>query len=136
MWSVQADAYFPCATQNELAVDDATGLVAHAKLLVEGANMPLTAEALAVVRKSDVLYAPGKASNAGGVAVSGIEMAQNAGRYAWTCEAVETELQKIITHIHKQCVRCGKNGDQVDYVKGANIAGFVRVFNAMKKLGI
>ena len=79
VWSVQADAYFPCATQNELAVDDATGLVAHAKLLVEGANMPLTAEALAVVRKSDVLYAPGKASNAGGVAVSGIEMAQNAG---------------------------------------------------------
>ena len=136
VWSVQADAYFPCATQNELAVDDATGLVAHAKLLVEGANMPLTAEALAVVRKSDVLYAPGKASNAGGVAVSGIEMAQNAGRYAWTCEAVEIELQKIITHIHKQCVRCGKNGDQVDYVKGANIAGFVRVFNAMKKLGI
>lgn len=134
--NVEADAYFPCATQNEVDENDAKAIIKNAKLVVEGANMPLTAEALKVVRESNVLYAPGKASNAGGVSVSGIEMAQNAGHYAWSCERVDEELQKIMNQIHSQCVSHGKNADgKVDYVNGANIAGFKRVMGAMWKLG-
>lgn len=133
---VSADAYFPCATQNEVEKADAEAMVRSAKLIVEGANMPLTAEALEVVREAKVLYAPGKASNAGGVSVSGIEMAQNAGHYAWTCEKIDAELQRIMNHIHAQCVSNGKQEDgHIDYVNGANIAGFKRVFDAMRKLG-
>jgi len=135
-WGVKCDVALPCATQNEIDGDDAKAIVKNAKLIAEGANMPLTVEALKVVRDSDVLYAPGKASNAGGVSVSGIEMAQNAGHYAWSCEQVDEELQKIMKHIHTQCVAHGKNGDgSVDYVNGANIAGFKRVMGAMWKLG-
>ncbi len=134
--AVAADAYFPCATQNEVDEEDAKAMVKSAKLIVEGANMPLTAEALEVVRKAETLYAPGKASNAGGVSVSGIEMAQNAGQYAWSCEKVDEELQRIMKHIHAQCVANGKGEDgSIDYVDGANIAGFKRVVGAMKKLG-
>jgi glutamate dehydrogenase (NADP+) len=133
---VVADAYFPCATQNEIDKSDAEIIIKEAKLIVEGANMPLTAEALTIIRKAKVLYAPGKASNAGGVSVSGIEMAQNAGHYAWSCERVDEELQKIMQHIHAQCVSHGKGADgQIDYVNGANIAGFKRVMGAMRKLG-
>ena len=133
---VAADAYFPCATQNEIDKEDAEAMVKSAKLIVEGANMPLTLEALEVVRGANVHYAPGKASNAGGVSVSGIEMAQNAGQYAWTCEKVDEELQRIMNHIHAQCVANGKGEDgSIDYVNGANIAGFKRVLGAMKKLG-
>jgi glutamate dehydrogenase (NADP+) len=134
-WSVVADAYFPCATQNEIDGEAAKEIVKHAKLLVEGANMPLTAEALSIVKNSKALYAPGKASNAGGVTVSGIEMAQNAGHYAWSCEAVDLELQKIMKHIHSQCVANGKTEKGIDYLHGANIAGYKRVTGAMKKLG-
>lgn len=134
--NVVADAYFPCATQNEIDKADAQAIVKEAKLIVEGANMPLTAEALTIVREAKVFYAPGKASNAGGVSVSGIEMAQNAGHYAWSCERVDEELQKIMQHIHAQCVSNGKGKDgQIDYVNGANIAGFKRVMGAMRKLG-
>lgn len=134
--AVEADAYFPCATQNELNEADAKVMVKHAKLVVEGANMPLTDTAVQIFHEHKILYAPGKAANAGGVSVSGIEMAQNAAHYAWTCEEVEEELQKIMNHIHNQCVEHGKIGDgYVDYVKGANIAGYKRVLNAMKKLG-
>ena len=133
--SVTANAYFPCATQNEVQKEDAEAIVKHAKLLVEGANMPLSEKAVKVLRDSGVLYAPGKASNAGGVSVSGIEMAQNAGHYAWTCEQIEEELQKIMVRIHDQCVAEGESDGQVDYVKGANIAGFKRVLDATKKLG-
>ena len=97
--------------------------------------MPLSEKAVKVLRDSGVLYAPGKASNAGGVSVSGIEMAQNAGHYAWTCEQIEEELQKIMIRIHDQCVAEGESDGQVDYVKGANIAGFKRVLDATKKLG-
>lgn len=132
---VTADAYFPCATQNEVSKEDAEEIITSAKLLIEGANMPLSEEAMKVLRKSSVVYAPGKAANAGGVSVSGIEMAQNAGHYAWTCERVEEELQKIMIHIHDQCVREGETGSKVDYVNGANIAGFKRVLEATKKLG-
>jgi len=132
---VTADAYFPCATQNEVSPEDAAVIIKSAKLLIEGANMPLSEEAVKVIRKSDVHYAPGKAANAGGVSVSGIEMAQNAGHYAWTCERVEEELQKIMIHIHDQCVREGKTKSKIDYVDGANIASFKRVLDATKKLG-
>lgn len=135
VWEVAADAYFPCATQNELDGDAAEQVVKHAKLIVEGANMPLTAEAQEVVRKHGVLYAPGKAANAGGVSVSGIEMAQNAGHYSWTPEQIDSELQRIMKHIHAQCVMHGKKDNTVDYVHGANIAGYKRVTGAMKKLG-
>ena len=135
VWGVAADAYFPCATQNEVNEDDAKKIVSNAKLIVEGANMPLTAGALAVVRESKVLYAPGKASNAGGVSVSGIEMAQNAGHYAWSCETIDEELQRIMRHIHTQCVAYGTTEDGIDYLHGANIAGYKRVTEAMKKLG-
>lgn len=133
---VAADAYFPCATQNELDQADAEAIIVHAKLLIEGANMPLTDEAAQVVRGNGVVYVPGKAANAGGVAVSGLEMAQNAGHLPWECDRVEEELQKIMQRIHDQCVTHGtnKNGT-VDYVNGANIAGFTRVFSAMEKLG-
>ena len=133
--TIQADAYFPCATQNEIEEADAVEVVKHAQLIVEGANMPLTDEAAAVVQKSNTLYAPGKASNAGGVTVSGIEMAQNAGHYAWTCAQVEEELQRIMIHIHDQCVQAGTIDGKIDYVVGANVAGFKRVLDATKKLG-
>jgi glutamate dehydrogenase (NADP+) len=134
--AVPAEAYFPCATQNEVDEDDAKEMVKHAKFIVEGANMPLTDLATTVVRNNKIIYAPGKAANAGGVTVSGIEMAQNAAHYAWTCDGVEMELKRIMDKIHNQCVKYGKNDEGfVDYVNGANIAGFIRVFDAMKKLG-
>jgi glutamate dehydrogenase (NADP+) len=135
-WSVPADAYFPCATQNEVNGEDATAMAQHAKLIVEGANMPLSLTAIEVVQEKRLAYAPGKASNAGGVSVSGLEMAQNAGHYAWSCADVEAELEKIMHRIHAQCVREGARPDgTVDYVAGANLAGVKRVMNAMAKLG-
>ena len=134
--AVAADAYFPCATQNELDEADAEVIITTAKLIVEGANMPLTDAAAKVVRKSSAVYVPGKAANAGGVAVSGLEMAQNAGHLPWECDRVESELQKIMQRIHTQCVTYGRGEDgTVDYVNGANIAGFARVFSGMEKLG-
>lgn len=133
--SVVADAYFPCATQNEMDEADAQVIVAQAKLVVEGANMPLTEAAAHVLRAAGVLYAPGKAANAGGVSVSGLEMAQHAGHYAWTRERVDEELRNIMNNIHALCVENGKTESGVDYVIGANVAGFKRVFEAMKKLG-
>ncbi len=135
VWGIEADAYFPCATQNEMNEVDAKQVAKSAKLVVEGANMPLDAGAQKVMKESGILYAPGKAANAGGVSVSGIEMAQNAGHYAWTCDQIDSELQRIMQYIHLQCVECGTEDGKVDYVKGANIAGFRRVFEAMRKLG-
>ena len=134
-WGVTADLYFPCATQNEVDEVDAKEIVKNAKLLVEGSNMPLTDKAVNVVQESSVLYAQGKAANAGGVTVSGIEMAQNAGHYAWDCEKIDLELQRIMRHIHSQSVKYGKTDKGIDYVRGANIAGLVRVMDSMKKLG-
>lgn len=134
--AVTADLYVPCATQNEVVAADATAMTGHAKLIVEGANMPLTAEAVEIVRDTPVVYVPGKAANAGGVAVSGLEMAQNASHLPWECERVEQELQHIMQRIHEQCVRYGKTAEgSIDYVTGANVAGFVRVFSGMEKLG-
>lgn len=133
--TVEADAYFPCATQNEMDEADVLAIVKHAKLVVEGANMPLTEKAARVLRDAGIPYAPGKASNAGGVSVSGLEMAQHASHYSWTAEAVDAELKKIMNTIHAQCVEAGTTEKGVDYVIGANVAGFKRVFEAMKKLG-
>ena len=133
--TVVADAYFPCATQNEMDEDDAKVIANHAKLVVEGANMPLTDKAARVLREAGIPFAPGKAANAGGVAVSGLEMSQHASHLAWTREEVDTELKKIMNNIHAQCVMNGQTERGIDYVIGANVAGFKRVFEAMRKLG-
>jgi glutamate dehydrogenase (NADP+) len=133
--NVAADMYFPCATQNEVAEADAVAIAKHAKLVVEGANMPLTDKAAHVLKEAGIPFAPGKAANAGGVAVSGLEMAQHAAHFSWTAEDVDAELRKIMNNIHTLCVANGATESGVDYVKGANIAGFKRVFEAMKKLG-
>ena len=133
--TIVADAYFPCATQNELDEDDARVMLAHAKLVVEGANMPLTDKAARILREAGIPFAPGKAANAGGVAVSGLEMSQHASHLAWTREEVDTELKKIMNNIHAKCVANGQTEHGVDYVVGANVAGFKRVFEAMRKLG-
>lgn len=132
---VVAEAYFPCATQNEITAVDAAVLAGHAKIVVEGANMPLTNEAVAVLLAAHIAHAPGKASNAGGVAVSGLEMAQNAGHYPWSRERVEEELIAIMNHIYDLCKAEGQTEWGIDYVKGANIAGAKRVLGAMQKLG-
>tara|TARA_B110000090_G_scaffold80126_1_gene91209 strand:- start:14869 stop:16224 length:1356 start_codon:yes stop_codon:yes gene_type:complete len=136
-WGIACDAAFPCATQNELQEEDAKKLVANGcKVLSEGANMPCTNEAIIALQKGGVLYAPGKASNAGGVAVSGLEMAQNATHSNWSREEVDKKLLDIMKSIHTQCVEYGTQDDgTVDYVQGANIAGFVRVADAMLQQG-
>ncbi len=131
-WHIPADLAFPSATQNEINKEDAENLVKNGVIAVsEGANMPSTNEAIEVYHNAKILYAPGKASNAGGVAVSGLEMSQNSLRLSWTREEVDQRLHNIMKDIHKNCVLHGKDGDYVDYVKGANIAGFVKVADAM-----
>jgi len=135
VWEVEAELYFPCATQNELDEAAAKVIIEHAVMVVEGANMPLTAEAAHVVQASSALYAPGKAANAGGVAVSGLEMAQNASHEPWACDTVDSRLQEIMQHVHTQCVEYGTKEDTVDYVAGANRAGLSRVMEAMTSLG-
>jgi glutamate dehydrogenase (NADP+) len=132
-WGIPCDIALPCAIQNELNEHDANELVNNGCMLVaEGANMPSTPEAIAVFQSNGILYAPGKASNAGGVAVSGLEMSQNSIRMYWTKEEVESRLRVIMQNIHQQCQQYGKTSNGcVDYVKGANIAGFVRVADAM-----
>lgn len=132
---VVASAYFPCATQNEMTETDAVVVARHALLVVEGANMPLTNGAVAVLQAARIAHAPGKASNAGGVAVSGLEMVQNAGHYPWSGEQVEAELIAIMNRIHDTCKRYGTESWGIDYVKGANIGGAKRVLAAMEKLG-
>ena len=133
--AVIADGYFPCATQNEVTKQDAEIMATHATLVVEGANMPLTNEAIKVLADAKIPHAPGKASNAGGVAVSGLEMVQNASHYPWTRDRVEAELQTIMETIHATVATDGKTEWGIDYVRGANIAGAKRVFLAMEKLG-
>jgi glutamate dehydrogenase (NADP+) len=137
-WSVPCDIALPCATQNELDVDDAQRLIDQGVTLVaEGANMPTTVAATTLFRDNRVIFAPGKAANAGGVAVSGLEQSQNALRIPWTREDIDGRLKRIMAGIHDQCVQYG-NGtpEYVDYVKGANVAGFVRVADAMIAYGI
>jgi len=136
-WSVNCDIALPCATQNELDEAEAKTLVANGCMLVsEGANMPSTPEAIAVFQVAKILFAPGKASNAGGVATSGLEMSQNSLRMNWTREEVDTKLKQIMRDIHSSCIEYGTEGDYVDYVKGANIAGFVKVADAMLDQGL
>ena len=126
------------ATQNELNGEEAATLLAHGCICVaEGANMPSTPEAIEAFGEAGILFAPGKASNAGGVATSGLEMSQNSLRYNWTREEVDAKLHRIMKDIHQQCVSYGTNDDgSVDYVRGANIAGFVKVADAMLDQGV
>jgi glutamate dehydrogenase (NADP+) len=137
-WSVAVDVALPCATQNELNEEQANLLVENGCIaVVEGANMPSTPEAITLFTNKKILFAPGKASNAGGVATSGLEMSQNSLRYNWTRKEVDTKLHNIMLDIHDQCVAYGKEEDgYIDYVKGANIAGFVKVADAMIDQGI
>jgi glutamate dehydrogenase (NADP+) len=136
-WEVKCDVAFPSATQNELDANDAEILVKNGCIAIgEGANMPSTPEAVEVFQKAKILYAPGKASNAGGVATSGLEMSQNSMRLSWPREEVDKRLQQIMCDIHESCVKYGKDGNYIDYVKGANIAGFVKVADSMLDQGI
>ena len=137
-WEVKADIALPCATQNELDADDAARLIANGCICVcEGANMPCTPEAIEKLQDKQVLYAPGKAANAGGVATSGLEMAQNSMKINWSRAEVDDRLHHIMTNIHENCVKYGTNADgYVDYVKGANIAGFLKVADAMVDQGL
>jgi len=137
-WDVSVDLALPCATQNELNEDHAKLLVKNGCIaIVEGANMPCTPEAISVFTENKILFSPGKASNAGGVATSGLEMSQNSLRYHWTREEVDSKLHNIMLEIHQQCVKYGKQSDgYIDYVKGANIAGFVKVADAMIDQGM
>ena len=130
---IPCEVALPCAVQNELDKNGAELLVKNGcKLVAEGANMPTTPEAIEVLHENAVMYAPGKAANADGVATSGLEMSQNSIRLSWTREEVEHKLQMIMQSIHEQCMEHGKREDgTIDYVKGANIAGFVRVADAM-----
>lgn len=137
-WEVKCDIALPCATQNELDEAEAKTLVANGCICVaEGANMPSTPEAVTVFTDAKILFAPGKASNAGGVATSGLEMSQNSLRLSWTSEEVDNRLKVIMKDIHEACVQYGSDGNgYVDYVKGANIAGFVKVADAMLGQGV
>ena len=136
-WVVNCDIALPCATQNELNEEDAKTLVSNGCICVsEGANMPSTPEAIEVFQNAKILFAPGKASNAGGVATSGLEMSQNSLRMNWTSEEVDAKLKQIMKDIHTSCLEYGTEGPHVDYVKGANIAGFVKVADAMLDQGL
>ncbi|MFT5213290.1 MAG: glutamate dehydrogenase (NADP+) [Polaribacter sp.] len=137
-WSVKCDIALPCATQNELNGDEAKALIANGCMCIsEGANMPSTPEAIHEFQKGKILFAPGKASNAGGVATSGLEMSQNSLRLSWSRKEVDDKLKDIMEDIHDSCVQYGENEDgTIDYIKGANIAGFVKVADAMLAQGV
>ena len=136
-WEVKCDIAFPSATQNEVHESDARKLVKNGCICVaEGANMPTRPEAIKVFQQAKILFGLGKAANAGGVATSGLEMAQNNQRLSWSREEVDRKLQDIMVAIHEQCVKYGKQGNYIDYVKGANTAGFVKVADAMLDQGV
>jgi glutamate dehydrogenase (NADP+) len=136
-WRIPCDAAFPCATQNEIDEGDARTLLDNGCALVcEGANMPATYQAAHCFERAGILYAPAKAANAGGVAISGLEMTQNAMRLTWTRAEVDRHLQEIMHKIHGQCVEYGREDGRVNYVRGANIAGFVKVADAMVAYGV
>ena len=138
VWSVKCDVALPCATQNELFLEDAKMLVANGCIAVaEGANMPTTLDATKYLQSNGVLFCPGKASNAGGVAVSGLEMAQNSMRYSWTVEEVDNKLHQIMVDIFHNLDNAAREyGMEGNYVAGANIAGFLKVANAMLAQGV
>ena len=137
-WRIPCDIALPCATQNEVEAADAQNIVKGGAICVaEGANMPTTPEAIRIIQGAGLLYSPGKASNAGGVATSGLEMSQNSMRTSWTAEEVDQYLRRIMTDIHSACVKYGTREDgSVNYVKGANIAGFIKVAGAMADQGL
>ena len=136
-WNVGCDVAFPSATQNEISKEDAQALIDNGCICVsEGANMPTTPEGVEVFLDAKILYAPGKAANAGGVATSGLEMSQNSMRICWTREEVDDKLRNIMMNIHAACKKHGKERDFINYVKGANIAGFVKVADAMLDQGV
>jgi len=136
-WHIKCDMAFPSATQNEINKDDAKKLVNNGCLCVsEGANMPSEPDAIEVYQKAKILYGPGKAANAGGVATSALEMSQNSLRMGWSREEVDEKLHNIMINIHQNCVKYGKDGNYVNYVDGANIAGFVKVADAMLDQGL
>jgi glutamate dehydrogenase (NADP+) len=137
-WEVKCDIALPCATQNELGKEDALNLVKNGCICVcEGANMPTTPEAIEIFQENKIMFAPGKAANAGGVATSGLEMSQNSMKLNWTAEEVDQRLHQIMINIHTACLKYGKEADgYVNYVKGANIAGFLKVANAMLDQGV
>ncbi|MGB8656469.1 MAG: NADP-specific glutamate dehydrogenase [Candidatus Zixiibacteriota bacterium] len=136
-WEVKCDVAFPSATQNEIDGEDAKTLVRNGcRAVGEGANMPTTPEGIEVFLNAKILYGPGKAANAGGVATSGLEMTQNSMRLAWTRQEVDEKLHGIMKAIHQQCVQYGKEADWVNYVKGANVAGFIKVADAMLEQGL
>ena len=136
-WEFPCDIALPCATQNELNLKDADILIKNGCICIsEGANMPCTPEAIAAFKKHKLLYAPGKASNAGGVAVSGLEMAQNSLRYSWSREEVDNKLKDIMNDIHNSCLTHGNENGYINYEKGANIAGFIKVADAMLAQGV
>ncbi len=137
-WGIPADIAMPCATQNEISGEDAKELMKNGVIaVVEGANMPSTPEAIEIYKQHKILYGPGKAANAGGVAVSGLEMSQNSIRLQWTREEVDSKLQDIMKNIHTTCVKYGRESDgYIDYMKGANIGGFVKVAEAMLAQGL
>ncbi|WP_425389743.1 NADP-specific glutamate dehydrogenase [Ekhidna sp.] len=136
-WNIKCDLAYPCATQNELPLEDAKTLISNGCVGVfEGANMPTTADAVELIKSKKLMFSPGKASNAGGVATSGLEMSQNSLRLSWTRDEVDEKLRGIMKDIHENCVNHGQESkDYVDYVKGANIAGFVKVADAMLAQG-
>lgn len=137
-WEVKVDIALPCATQNEVGAEDAQKLINNGCICVcEGANMPCTPQAVETIQKAGLLFSPGKASNAGGVATSGLEMTQNSMKLRWNSQEVDSRLHEIMRNIHGQCVKYGKREDgYVDYVKGANIAGFLKVANSMLDMGV
>lgn len=136
-WGIKVDVALPCATQNEVNEEEAQLLIKNGCYCIsEGANMPSTPEAIKIYIDNKILYGPGKAANAGGVSVSGLEMSQNSMRYSWTREEVDTKLHSIMVNIHENCVKWGKEGDFINYVNGANIAGFVKVADAMLAQGL
>ena len=136
-WSISCQIALPCATQNELNIQDAKMLIKNGCICIsEGANMPCTPESILFFRENKILYAPGKASNAGGVAVSGLEMAQNSLRYSWTRDEVDSKLKEIMLDIHNSCIDYGNEKGFINYEKGANIAGFIKVADAMLAQGV
>ena len=136
-WGIRCDMAFPCATENEINAEDAAALVKHGcRAVVEGANMPSTAEATTIFKEKRILYGPSKAANAGGVAISGLEMTQNAMHLSWTRDVVDEELQKIMKKIHEQCVQHGQAKGYIDYKKGANLASFIKVSDTMMAYGV
>ena len=136
-WHIKCDVAIPCATQNEINENDAKKLVSNdCKCVVEGANMPTEPDAVEILLKSKVLFAPGKAANAGGVAVSGLEMSQNSMFASWSRKEVDSKLKNIMESIHQQCITYGKEENYINYIKGANIAGFIKVADSMLDQGV